>query len=600
MNITSWRDMIARIETDPDYPAHRQTTDASRIRSALNWSAAPTATKARSVVKIPSPFETQPFNRQTIRKLFASLCAADLRRADKTLENAQSDCNFVADFFGLGRGIAWATLTDDCASLLPLVTNKWDRPAIQRFFRYLSWNNFSPWLLTPEIASGYQTALADQFGAADPVRRYDETELAWKKLIKTAGWPKFEMPRRPRRQLNPLDWSIYSTLEAEIDAYLACGRRDGEIDNDLANDDSEEGEEEEDTDTDADLDGVDPLSASSLSGNKSKLRVLIAHLRDDGLKQEELKSLRDICKPARFIRALRCVRLSNGDKVDYTVMGYAHTLFRAARHPGVLTPQEIKNVRKTHRKYCVKHRHYLKTHHDRDQDLLDQLDDPAVMDAFLSLPTRTKNSVMRRRNRHTIGCAYAIQRALILELWFCAPYRIGAFASIELDQVLDIELGGIMQSILRAPTKQSHNKRSPEHFLNDDTVALLRLYVEVYRNIILRALKSPASPFLFPGRHNKVKHTASLRFQMTNYVRKNTSLKTWHPHAMRKVVPKITLDQDPGALEVARRTGGWANTRMLEKIYGQRVHRATQAKYNELLEERRFAAKKRAPGKRRK
>ena len=586
MTILSWRDTISRVEADPHYPEDRRKYDASRLRRALIWSASPSAIKAASAVQTPSPFEGQPFNRQTIKKLFLGLCAADLRRSVKTLENARSACNFVADHFGLARGIAWTPLNDECERLLAFVENKWDRPAIQRFFRYVSWRNLDPWTLTDDIFFGYRTALADEFGASDPVRRYDETELAWNKLSKSADWPQFQFPRRPRRKKNTLDWGDYLQVEAQIDAYLACGCRDATPDDDYAGDD--------DAEADADLEANEPLSKHSLYGNKSKLRVLIAHLRDDGVAKEDITSLHDICAPGPFRRAMRCVRLHHGDKVDNTVISYAHALRRAALHPGVLTKTEVKVVRKIHSKYLSKYRRYMKLHHSRDQDLLDQLDDPSVMDAFLALPTLTKNAVMRRRNRHTIGCAYAIQRALILELWFCAPYRIGAFASIELDQILDIELGGIAQSILRAPKKQSHNKRSPEHFLNEDTVKLLRLYVEEYRDIILKALKSPESRFLFPGRHNRQKHTNSLRVQMTNFVRKNTSLKTWHPHVMRKVAPKIALDQDPGALEVARRTGGWANTKMLENIYGQRVHRVSQAKYNELLEGRRFAAKKRS------
>ena len=77
---------------------------------------------------------------------------------------------------------------------------------------------------------------------------------------------------------------------------------------------------------------------------------------------------------------------------------------------------------------------------------------------------------------------------------------------------------------------------------------------------------------------------------MTRFVRKKTSLKDWHPHLIRKISPKITLDADPGALEVARRTGGWANDRMLHQVYGQRVHRASQARYLELLEGRRLSS----------
>ena len=81
---------------------------------------------------------------------------------------------------------------------------------------------------------------------------------------------------------------------------------------------------------------------------------------------------------------------------------------------------------------------------------------------------------------------------------------------------------------------------------------------------------------------------SALREQMTRFVRKHTSLKDWHPHVIRKVSPKITLDADPGALEVARRTGGWADDRMLRDVYMQRVHRASQSKYLELLEGRRL------------
>jgi hypothetical protein len=75
---------------------------------------------------------------------------------------------------------------------------------------------------------------------------------------------------------------------------------------------------------------------------------------------------------------------------------------------------------------------------------------------------------------------------------------------------------------------------------------------------------------------------------MTKFVRKHTSLKNWHPHMIRKITPKIALDADPGALEVTRRMGGWADDTMLRKVYGQRVHRASQEQYLKLLEGRRL------------
>ena len=151
-----------------------------------------------------------------------------------------------------------------------------------------------------------------------------------------------------------------------------------------------------------------------------------------------------------------------------------------------------------------------------------------------------------------------------------------------------MRLDAVERVLLRKPKKQAANKRAPEHFLNADAVDLLRLYLNEYRPLIMQHNKNLNSQHLFPGRNGKAKAAASLRTQMTKFVRKNTSLKHWHPHFVRKTSPKITLDADPSAIEVARRTGGWANDRMLHQVYEQRVHRASQAKYLEFLDGRKL------------
>ncbi len=166
--------------------------------------------------------------------------------------------------------------------------------------------------------------------------------------------------------------------------------------------------------------------------------------------------------------------------------------------------------------------------------------------------------------------------------------RIGAFVSIELEQIVSMRLDSVERFLLRKPKKQSASKKAPEHFLNADAVALLRLYADDYLPLIRKHNGCQDSLHLLPGKRGAAKTTSALREQMTRFVRKHTSLKDWHPHLIRKVSPKVTLDADPGALEVARRTGGWANDRMLRDVYTQRVHRASQLKYLELLEGRRL------------
>jgi hypothetical protein len=309
--------------------------------------------------------------------------------------------------------------------------------------------------------------------------------------------------------------------------------------------------------------------------------------------------LRDICEPGRFWRAITVLAKHAGGKINRTVRMRAEALIRLASHPGVLNASELKQVRAVFGKVLKKHSRYLETCDDRDQRMLDQLDDPSVMDAFLALPTITKNRVLSSRKKHTLANAYAIQRVLILELWMCAPYRLGHYACVELEQLVAMRLDSVERTLLRGPKDQPRNKKSPEHFLNEATIELLRLYLAEFRPIILAALKTACSPYLLPGRNGRPKAARSLHHQIICFVRKNTSLKAFHPHFIRKIVPKITLDADPGAVEVARRTGGWADDKMLRSTYGQRVHRASQNHYLQLLESRRLNSVRTFPAVRR-
>jgi len=587
--VLTWSAVLHRVEHDPNYPSDRRAYDKSRLKKALDWNAAPTWTAARSPVTQPSKFAERPFTRRSIDELFDELRPGELRLKQKTLDTARSACKRVADDFGIPTGIAKTPFSNDCARLLELLgkppnTKAWVRYRLTRAMRYLSYIGVSPWDMTDSIADGYATALVSEFQIAEPRDVFRMFTRTWNQCVEAVpGFPQILLSRRICTNTTTVKWSDYSELSIEIDAYLACGS--------LVREDPAEAEICE-IDLDDDFEISDPLSAASIKSSKQKLRLAISALKEDGVACEELKTLCDLGAPRRYHQAMRKLIDRTGGVVNHHVLGLAKALFRVAGHRGVLTKDELKAVRVMFKKHCKRHTLFLKTFEHRDQETLDQLDDPSVMDALLSLPTRTVNGVLAMRNRHTLQCAYAVQRALALELWLCAPYRIGAFSSIEIDQIVSMRIKNTERVLLRAPKKQSENKKSPEHFLNDDTVVLLELYIDEYRPIILKSLKVADSAFLFPGRDGHAKASKSLGHQMTQYVKKNTVLKKWHPHVMRKIAPKITLDGDPGAFEVARRTGGWKNGAMLRDVYGQQVHRASQARYIELLEDRRLTAKR--------
>ena len=139
-------------------------------------------------------------------------------------------------------------------------------------------------------------------------------------------------------------------------------------------------------------------------------------------------------------------------------------------------------------------------------------------------------------------------------------------------------------TLLRIAGDQTKNGEPAEHILTEDTAKLLHLYVEVYRPLI----RAEAGEWLFPGkRGHKTENT--LGDQLARWIRGELGI-AFHAHLMRKIVPKLYLDMDPGGLEVVRRLLGHRSDEMLRKTYLQKVHRASQQKYVHALEDRRLGA----------
>lgn len=573
----TWEEIVVRVDNDPKYPEDRRPTDSARLKKALSWDAAPTRNAAKSSVKRSSDFENRPFNRQTINELFAKVRPRELGISAKTVANTKSICMKVADFYNMPRGIAYTPLSEDCENLLGLVKSDWDRRALMTGLRYFSFHNISPWRITQADADDYRRALVEDFHRADAKELWVEFTRVWEKCHSVRGWPDIALTRNICPRQAAINWADYPGLNEQVDAYLNAGR--------CSFNDNNDGE------ADAVPDFlIDPLKPISIRNLKGSIGMVVWALGTAGIPKHELTSLQSLCRPERFSLAMRILVGRTNGAVNRTIMARATALYRLARHPGLLPLDDVKTVQNLMKRLSRSFRRFLETHTDKDQQMLDRLDDPSVMDALLQLPTEIKNRVLAKRRPPTIGDAYAIQRAVILELWLCAPYRIGAFSSIGLEQLVSIRIQNVETVLLRGPKEQSSNKKSPEHLLNSDTISLLNLYLDHYRPLIAEHNGSPNSDHLLPGMNGRSKHPTSLRTQMTKFIRKHTSLQNWHPHAMRKIVPKIALDGDPGAVEIVRRTGGWADDRMLRDVYGQHVHRASQKQYLKLLEERRLTS----------
>lgn len=581
----TWREMPQIIKDDANYPVATKLYDSGRIEKALAWEATRSWHGMRSSITSPSAFLDQPFTEQTVEQLFSGLRANELRVKPKTIDNTKSICRRIAARYHSAPPLLSTPLSEQARTALAQTGSKYERLKLERFMVFLSAAGISPWHATNAAAAAFRDALADVWQLSWSEQAFQRTMQCWNACARRyPTFPQITLTSHLKGPVQPSHaWGDTPGLEDQINAYLACG-----VQPRIAC-------EEASTSAEADslaavLEHVDSLSPISVRNNKMALRMTVWVLHDAGVPFDQLKQLRDLCQPNRFRQALTQFVNMAGGVVNRTVFMRGVYLMRLSRHPGVLAKDEIKINAALFDKLRIKHKRYLKTHTDRDQALLDKLDDPSVMDALLALPTLTKGRVLSAKVPYTIQNAYAIQCALMLEIWLCAPYRLKAFATITRDQLVVMRIGNTQRVVLRGPANQSPGKHSPEHFLSDAAQDLLRLYLDNFLPLILEKHKATGSNALFPGRGGKPKSTQCLHKQIVGYVRKHTSLDEFHPHAIRKIVPKITLDADPGALEVARRTGGWSSTTMLHRVYGQTVHRVSQARYLELLQSKRLSA----------
>lgn len=556
----TFAEIITKVASDPDFPSHRRATALSGLRliaRAMAHVAGPAA----------GPPDAAPFSASRVEAIFKRVTAATLGVRDKTLLNARSDARFVLQHYRLVDSQAWAPLTPAWQTLRDLVPDPFQRMTLNRLMRFCAGAGIEPAQVTAAIVEPFINAVSRDPRVKDAQLAVRRALRTWNKMASRHAeiWPQVDL-RMPRRH-EPwgLPWSAFpSSLELAVDAFLAPPV----------------------TGTPLFAGAARPrLRPATVRSQKDVLRCVASALVRTGIRPDELRGLGSLCSPAAVERAVRWKAEQIG-AVGPGIMKTATVLLKVARYSDALDQAAIAEVVALHEDVAFHHSAAQRLRPNRDQILLDRFDEPHLVDALLQLPTRTVLPILARGGPVTVRQAYAIQRALILELWLCAPLRISNLVALRKDWFCHVTVGDVAHVALRVPGDQVKNGEALEHFLTTDAARLLDLYLQRCLPLISRA----PSPFLLPGPDGRPKHHQTLRVQMANYIEKALKIEGFHPHFIRKLVAKLALDQDPSAIEVVRRLGGWKNDKVLRRAYLQRHHRASQAKYLELLEGRRLTS----------
>lgn len=301
------------------------------------------------------------------------------------------------------------------------------------------------------------------------------------------------------------------------------------------------------------------LRPLTISSQCTQLRMAASWLERSGMPATEITGLKVLVAPANFERLLTCC-INHKGAANSTVAALASTLLKVAKHAGVSTPDELARLKVLRSKLLKRIKEQELRTESKGEVLIGQFNDERVMRALLALPSRTVARV-RRTKRQGVQCAYSIQRAMILEIWLCAPLRANNMRTLRTDDFVKLTIDGVERIIVRVPADRVKNAVPLEHYLHDGAGRLLIEYLTKWRPM----LTTSKANYLLPGRGDLPKTYACLRQQMVKYVEKGIGAQ-FHPHLIRRVVAKLILDADPSALEVARRQLGHTDFQMLQKV----------------------------------
>jgi integrase len=337
-----------------------------------------------------------------------------------------------------------------------------------------------------------------------------------------------------------LPWSAFpASLEAEIDAYLA--RLAGK-------------------DILAEL-PFRPLKPASLATRARQLQEYVSALVHRGRDPASLRSLAEVVAVEVVKDGLRFFLDRAGGKPTGQAHAIASVVKALAQHWVEVAPAHLEQLRTICRRLDPGHSGLAAKNRDR----LRQFDDPANVQALVTLPQRLFAEVVRS-GKPSRAAALRVQAAVAIELLLMVPLRITNLAQLKLGEHLIRSRKGVMH--LAIPGHAVKNGVAIEALLQGPTVRLLEAYVETYLPL-LRREPSPCepSPWLFPGRGGDTpKSRDMLRSQIIDCVKERCGLLV-HPHLFRHLAAKLYLEAHPGAYGVVRLLHGHKSVDTTTRFY---------------------------------
>ena len=421
------------------------------------------------------------------------------------------------------KGRSTVPLSQAWQALHDTLPKKADKVRLSRIMRWLSARQIGPDAMTMDDLATFQRELVEDALLKNPEKTWADLAVAWNRASgQTAGFPALTIERPSRRKVYVMPWSTFPvSLKQDVDAWL--GR--------LAGRDF------------ADAGPSRPVRPSTLATREYQLRSFASALVHRGRDPQGLRTLADLVVLGTFNEGLRFYYDRNGKKTSSAIHEMASMLKGVATHWVKIEQADLAELANVVGNLAVKQSGLTRKNRDR----LRPFDDPAKVQALLSLPARLRDEVDRGLLPGTRAAVRA-GLALAIELLIVTAVRRQNLASIELDKHL-VKVGGRWHLIFE--DHEVKNSTVLEFMLPERTVELLEWYLREHR----RDLVDGETAALFPGRDGQTKRGDTLAQQIPELVHDYTGLIV-NLHLFRQIAAKLYLDVQPGGYEVMRRVLG--------------------------------------------
>ena len=344
------------------------------------------------------------------------------------------------------------------------------------------------------------------------------------------------------------------------------------------------------------------VKPATVTNHRYNLRRLLSGAVQGGFPMAEIDSLDVVISPL-FVKTALDWHYCKADRQVTTDLGQLAATVASVAQYLKLPPEQWRELKVLLKRAAPKQRTEMT---ERNAALLDLLDDPMIRAGLLHAPPHILKRAARLRDGWTdkhkadkrkdvyhpprpVDAGWLAGLAVAIEILTNAPIRIADLQALILgkDLILVSRGRGRWSGTLRVAT--SKTGRIVEFPLTDETVALIRDYLENYRP----ALPNDDTNWVFPGQTSadRPREKASFATAITEAIHEVIGVRV-NPHAFRAFAGALILERNPHAIDDLRAVLGHSSFETALMFYRRNAQRAAAIRLSATVSQERRKTKR--------